>query len=194
MKSFLLAMLLTGTTIVGAAAHGNSKQQACQTEPDPQAYSAWRIIDGRRCWYRGERGKDRGSLHWSSPTTKHKRTIRPKEEVPLPPTPPTTKTETPAPLTEDLTSRLNYYFAVLASQTYLQVPSGAIPLAMAGPWVGMPIPPGLQPVPAAPSNWAPPTPKPKTKFERLWDWMGGWFSGWWQNKKEEKGNAKSVGN
>jgi hypothetical protein len=115
----------------------------------------------------------RESLYWTTPkrVAKHKA----PEVVPLPPTPP------PAALPEDLTARLNYYFAVLSSQTYLTTPSGALPLAMAGPWLGTPIPPGLQPVPPPPAGWTGPAPEPEpvptSWWKRLWEkWP--W---WWRN-------------
>lgn len=170
-KLILVAILLFGTTDVAARGHRYQTKQACQTQPDPRVYSAWRIIDGKQCWYRGKRGLARENLHWTEPEGTAPRR-RPKEIAP-----PTIATPYPKP--ETLTDRLNYYFAVLSSQTYLQTPSGALPLAMAGPWLGTPIPPGLQPVPKAPSEWtgtAPePEPAPTSWWKRLWEKWPFWW-------------------
>ena len=41
----------------------------CQTSVQGgDSYWAWRLIDGRQCWYRGARGMDKSLLHWSTPT------------------------------------------------------------------------------------------------------------------------------
>lgn len=48
-----------------ALANGNGKgKDACLTQADPKTHSAWRIIDGKKCWYRGYRGRARESLYW----------------------------------------------------------------------------------------------------------------------------------
>jgi hypothetical protein len=37
----------------------------CQTEPnDPTQRWWWRVIDGRRCWYVGQRMMDKSLLYW----------------------------------------------------------------------------------------------------------------------------------
>jgi len=168
--------------------------QACQTEPGRDGHYAWRIIDGLKCWYRGEPGVARERLYWSSKERPRRARPRAKEGVPLPPTPPTEPpTATPPPLPEDLAARLNYYFAVLSAQTAFSVPTGAVPLALAGPWLGTPIPPGLQPVPPAPADWdaAPkrttpvaPVPEQPTWSERLRKTLREWTIDWWHNRKE----------
>lgn len=174
----------------GAAARGDSKQ-VCQTKADPTTHSAWRTVDGKRCWYRGERGKPREDLTWGEHKTRTvkrtpgaPRTHPPKERVEVVPLPPVAP---PKPLTEeDLTARLNYYFAVLSSQTYLSTPSGALPLAMAGPWLGTPIPPGLQPVPPAPAEWTNQTPTPpeptRSWSERFWARVWHYCCAWAERK------------
>jgi hypothetical protein len=168
----IIAMLLGCCTAAAEA------KQACQTKPDTKTHSAWRTIDGKQCWYRGHRGLARENLYWTGHTRKQTTRVArhhkaPEEAVPLPPSRPPVATE---PLSEDLTDRLNYYFAVLSSQT-LQTPSGALPLAMAGPWLGRPIPPGLGPVPEPPSDWVviPKTEPRPTKTKRFWDWLSSWW-------------------
>lgn len=68
----LIAVTLAGTTPAngnGTAPTTNDKV-ACQTKPDPKAYSSWRIIDGKKCWYRGKRGKAKESLYWEQPDSR----------------------------------------------------------------------------------------------------------------------------
>jgi len=36
----------------------------CKPAPSGGSYQAWRLIDGRKCWYRGERVPDKSELHW----------------------------------------------------------------------------------------------------------------------------------
>jgi hypothetical protein len=39
----------------------------CQTSvQSSDGHWAWRLIDGRRCWYKGESGMDKSLLHWPS--------------------------------------------------------------------------------------------------------------------------------
>jgi hypothetical protein len=168
-KLILVVLLLSGMIAdVGVAKGHQQTKQACQTKPDHRSHSAWRTINGKQCWYQGRRGMAREKLYWETVDPKK----RHKEIVPLPPTPPTI-----ANLPETLTQRLNYYFAVLSSQTYLTTPSGSLPLAMAGPWLGTPIPPGLNPVPPPPDDWTPPPPKeePASWWKRLWEKWPWWW-------------------
>ena len=40
----------------------------CQLSKGARGYHwAWREIDGRRCWYEGERGMAKSELHWAAP-------------------------------------------------------------------------------------------------------------------------------
>lgn len=181
-------------------------KMACSESPE--GHLSWRNVDGRKCYYTNEPGvrHDRSSLYWpdTKPTT---RTARPKREaIPLPSPQPLTPTPPVSNLTpeqlqeiqeditrlESLTTRLNYYFTVLSSQAYLQSPSGALPLATLGPWVGRPIPPGLQAIPASPSwpeppatkvpeptTTIPPKPTPAPWWKRVWNY-------WWSPKGEDK--------
>jgi hypothetical protein len=46
-----------------------SNAQAIECQTNVQAGNgrwAWRLIDGRRCWYRGASGIDKSLLHWSA--------------------------------------------------------------------------------------------------------------------------------
>jgi hypothetical protein len=37
----------------------------CQTSArSSDSHWAWRLIDGRKCWYKGETGMDKSLLHW----------------------------------------------------------------------------------------------------------------------------------
>lgn len=167
----IVTAILLGTTAVGA-------KQVCSTKPDPTAYSAWRIINGRQCWYQGKRGMARENLYWAA----HRRPLvahSPKTGgvVPLPRPKPTGSP--PPDNTEDLESRLNYAFGVLALQNALQLPSGALPLALVGPWLGLPLTPGLQPVPPPPAGWEPPKPAAPGWWGQLWQRVLQWFAKVW---------------
>jgi hypothetical protein len=48
----------------------STKAVACQTSrPAGPGPRAWRVIDGRKCWYEGAVGMDKLLLHWPSPKT-----------------------------------------------------------------------------------------------------------------------------
>lgn len=82
MKKIIVAiaiLLLSGTA---AAANGIGTQQACSTKPDPKLYSAWRIIDGKKCWYIGRRGKAKESLYWKQPTKEETSIMTPSRPTP----------------------------------------------------------------------------------------------------------------
>ncbi len=36
----------------------------CHSNPQNKNYWAWRIIDGRQCWYEGKAGLSKSLLHW----------------------------------------------------------------------------------------------------------------------------------
>lgn len=158
----LAAVLLTATTA--------EAKQPCLTKADPTTWSAWRLLDGRQCWYQGKPGKDRTSLYWAAP----QRTVeghRPKIAIPLPPEAPNRIDGDATKNTLALVDRLNYTFGVLAAQGGLQPPSGLLPLALANPWLGYPWPPGLQGTGKPPEGWQlgpPPKPAPTSWWESLW--------------------------
>jgi hypothetical protein len=56
--------------VIGVLAASINQAHAieCQTSMrGGDSYWAWRLIDGRQCWYKGERGMDKSLLHWPSP-------------------------------------------------------------------------------------------------------------------------------
>jgi hypothetical protein len=56
--AFLLAMVATATA---------AERTACRTAPDtsiPPPW-AWRMVDGKQCWYPGERKRAKHLLHWT---------------------------------------------------------------------------------------------------------------------------------
>jgi hypothetical protein len=63
-KEMKLALALLLATVTAAAAQ---QKQNCYSSPDPQVGGppwAWRMIDGRTCWYPGERKRAKHLLHW----------------------------------------------------------------------------------------------------------------------------------
>ena len=45
----------------------NAQAIECQTSAqDGEGHWAWRLIDGRQCWYKGAGGMDKSLLHWSA--------------------------------------------------------------------------------------------------------------------------------
>jgi hypothetical protein len=46
---------------------GGAHAIECQTSVQGgNSYWAWRLIEGRQCWYKGARGMDKSLLHWSA--------------------------------------------------------------------------------------------------------------------------------
>jgi hypothetical protein len=57
----------------------------CQTSvQSSDGHWAWRLIDGRKCWYKGAAGMDKSLLHWPADDDSHDRLSdtldKPKEE------------------------------------------------------------------------------------------------------------------
>jgi len=49
------------------ASIGSAWALECQAGPQAgDSHWAWRLIDGRKCWYRGAPGMDKSLLHWSA--------------------------------------------------------------------------------------------------------------------------------
>jgi len=49
------------------ASVNNVQAIECQTGVQGgDSHWAWRLIDGRRCWYKGASGMDKSLLHWSA--------------------------------------------------------------------------------------------------------------------------------
>jgi len=64
----LLAMLLgilIGILLAITSAH--AKIACSASPPDTDKYYAWRVIDGRKCYYIGEKGMDKDNLFWPKP-------------------------------------------------------------------------------------------------------------------------------
>jgi hypothetical protein len=56
--------ILTGIAILIFLAN-NAKAIECQADMQGgHGYWAWRLIDGRKCWYEGAPGMDKSLLHW----------------------------------------------------------------------------------------------------------------------------------
>lgn len=46
---------------------GSAQAIECQISAlGSDAHWAWRLIDGRKCWYRGASGMDKALLHWTA--------------------------------------------------------------------------------------------------------------------------------
>jgi hypothetical protein len=59
MRRFFVAMCILFVAVPAAQA------LECQASvQDGDGHWAWRLIDGRKCWYKGEVGMDKSRLHW----------------------------------------------------------------------------------------------------------------------------------
>jgi len=38
----------------------------CQASPGQGGHWAWRVIDGKKCWYKGKADMSKGNLRWVS--------------------------------------------------------------------------------------------------------------------------------
>jgi len=57
-KHFILACILLASV-------GSAQALECQaSSPDGEGHWAWRLIEGRKCWYKGASGMDKSLLHW----------------------------------------------------------------------------------------------------------------------------------
>ncbi|MEA2862627.1 MAG: hypothetical protein QOC84_583 [Bradyrhizobium sp.] len=45
-----------------------AKQCSAEQPSDSKAHWSYRLIDGRKCWYEGENGLSKSSLHWATDT------------------------------------------------------------------------------------------------------------------------------
>jgi hypothetical protein len=54
----------TRTAAVRDQAPGRDGVIACQTAAGRGGYWAWRLIDGRKCWYEGKVGMSKDNLRW----------------------------------------------------------------------------------------------------------------------------------
>jgi hypothetical protein len=55
-STFLILSLL--------CAAGSARAVECQSEKGPGSPWSWRQVDGKHCWYKGERGMDKKLLRW----------------------------------------------------------------------------------------------------------------------------------
>lgn len=72
----LIALLLLTTPQAQAAT-------VCSATPPRGTYVAWRMIDGRKCWYAGKPGMNKSLLAWGDPAGP-KPPPQPGEEPPSP--------------------------------------------------------------------------------------------------------------
>ncbi len=84
------AALITTGIVVALAIPAHAIE--CQSSKGTRGYHwAWREIDGRRCWYEGERGIAKSQLHWPA-----SHTVAPS------PTEPSSKSQLHSPTSADL--------------------------------------------------------------------------------------------
>jgi hypothetical protein len=69
----VVAVLLVALAVMTAAmfigtAHG-AAATACRSVPDraDRQWWSWRLVNGKRCYYRGRPGRDRAALRWEKP-------------------------------------------------------------------------------------------------------------------------------
>lgn len=68
---FIVAALVASIVMVIAVLIGTARgaeRTACEAQPvrGDKHHWAFRVIDGRTCWYRGERGWDKSRLYWAT--------------------------------------------------------------------------------------------------------------------------------
>jgi hypothetical protein len=44
----------------------NAAALECRSRPEDKTYWSWRLIDGRKCWYRGSARIDKRQLQWAA--------------------------------------------------------------------------------------------------------------------------------
>jgi hypothetical protein len=75
----LLAVIVLLTTATVADA-----KTSCRTSHSDDGYYAYRLIDGKKCWYKGERGRDKERLFWSAARAKPRPIKLASLTVPMP--------------------------------------------------------------------------------------------------------------
>jgi hypothetical protein len=88
MKTIIIVLCMLATTSANAI--------TCRSEKGDGSGWSWRQIDGKRCWYKGEKGTDKKLLRWPipAPTVPKVRTVKTTREPVTPPPPlPTTTAE-----------------------------------------------------------------------------------------------------
>ena len=61
MVRFLPALLLV---LLGAIPAASAVECKAELPPSRSEWWSWRIIDGKRCWYRGRPGTSKANLQW----------------------------------------------------------------------------------------------------------------------------------
>jgi hypothetical protein len=80
-----MSRAFTVTWIILIVFINNAQAIECQTSVQGgDSHWAWRLIDGRKCWYKGASGMDKSLLHWpaaeDSPDTPENMPDKPKVE------------------------------------------------------------------------------------------------------------------
>jgi hypothetical protein len=65
--SITFASSVAALSIIGEA-HAQARQQ-CSVSPASQTYWSWRLIDGRKCWYKGKPMLSKALLEWPAQAT-----------------------------------------------------------------------------------------------------------------------------
>jgi len=79
-KSFVVMFILFVVSV------NNAQAVECRTSVQGgDGHWAWRLIDGRRCWYKGASGMDKSLLHWSAAEDGPDRPEDTPEVQPIPP-------------------------------------------------------------------------------------------------------------
>jgi hypothetical protein len=123
----LIAVMLLVTTAA-------ESKVPCEKGPKSEDWH-WRSVNGKRCWYNGERRiRDRDELYWRAgtaavPAFQAKAQVQQQRKSLSP---------------NDYVAEA---FALVGSQA--QSEPGFLPLALTSVWLGLPIDPTLQPVPPA---------------------------------------------
>ncbi len=66
-RRLAVPVLLLVVTLIGSA--GDAQAVECQSEKGAGYPWAWREIDGKRCWYKGQPGMDKKLLRWAESGT-----------------------------------------------------------------------------------------------------------------------------
>ena len=72
MKAYLLSTVLIAVGVITASSAVTTafaKQLCSASNPsNPHEYWSWRIIDGRKCWYKGRPMLAKSELEWAAPS------------------------------------------------------------------------------------------------------------------------------
>ena len=65
-RRMIISSALLAAALIGSA--GSARAVDCQSEKGAGYPWAWRQIDGKRCWYKGQPGMDKNRLRWPENT------------------------------------------------------------------------------------------------------------------------------